>query len=360
MLQSRLHRFVRQTIHTLLIATLFGVGLYAAPAGAQQCWPTATPVGALPSQPPPVFCTIDGAGPGTAEAGDNRWIDDFDHGLSFASFDGAGYEVFDAVGTVHRSIHWRHADHWMVDIAPDAIDERWPDSAGGGAMIRPDQTFSFVDGKLVVEATFAPAIHGYDTLTPGSVGTAWGEIDVTTGSAPMDGRRGAGYGYDFFPGHYTLGCRMQPDTNIICSLMDNTDRGLLDGGRMWEMSFFQHVGTEVFGGNDFVERGSLHQECGPGVPDAQCRMTFRMELTETSVAVYIDDTLYFEQTGIPPLPTELLEGDLHVYAASMLGRHDADTVRFHWDRFAVNPDNTGSGEGGEPGELPGCDPEAEV
>lgn len=349
-LRRRRNHHRRQAIAAVmaLIATLVLAGSNTAAAQNQDCWPTDVPVGALPSMPPPIFCSlVTGAG-STAESGPNTWIDDFDHGLSLADMSGSGYQVFEDLGNAHRTLHWRHADHWMVDIAPDAPDTAFPDGSSGGAMLSPDRTFRFEDGALVIETELAASMPGYQV----GVGSAWGEVDISTGSAPDDtGRPGALYGYDHFPGHWTLGCRYQPDSHVVCSLMDDTERGLPDG-RVWEMSFFQHVGTEVFGGGDWVGGGSVFDECGVDEPDGLCRMNFRLELTETSVEVFVNGERYFAQSGIPSLPSGFMDADLHVYASSMFSRVPGDTVRFHWDRFAVNPE--GPLEPGEPGEPPSC------
>ncbi len=325
-----------------LLTALVTIGLLAtltaaAPAYGRSptdCWAGTVPAGALPGQPPPVFCSLADAADRTRRNRPNGWVDDFDHGLSFATFDGAGYRVYDNIGATHQSVHWRHADHWMVDLAPDPAADPSGQSVGG-ALMRPRSAFRFTeDETFSVEAGFAAGIESYNS---GAIGTAWGEIVVTTRGRPDEtGRHNALYGYDYFPGHYTLGCRFQPDSNVVCSLMDNTRRGLLEGGRVWEMSFFQPVGTTLFGGSDFVGDGDVFAECGPGDPDSVCRSQWRLELTRTSLRVLIDDQLYFEQTGIPPLPDEFVDGRLFVYAGSMAGRHESDVIRFHWDRLAVN------------------------
>lgn len=318
----------------LALATSLTVLPTAAIDAAIDCGPTGTPVGALDTMPPPVFCSITETGPGTSIRKKNSWVDDFDHGLFFADFSGTRYRVFEPVGGVHQAIHWRHADHWMVDIAPDSPDSAFPDSVLGGALMRPKKRFEFKNnGTFVVEAELAAEMPGYQTA---GIGSAWGEIDITTKARPNRPRPGATYGYDYFSGHFTLGCRFQPDTHVICSLFDDSNLGI-DGGRIWEMSFFQHVGTDVFGGGDWVGDGNVWDRCGPTEPDAECRMTFRLELTETSVSVFVDGELYFAQEGIPPLPDELLNGRLFVYASSMVAAHDGDVVRFHWDRLAINP-----------------------
>ena len=329
-----------------LIATIAFAG--AETAAAQDCWPTATPVGALEGMPPPVFCSLTTGSGSTAVTSGNAWVDDFDHGLTLADMSGSGYRVFENLGGAHETMHWRHADHWMVDIAPSAQDTAFPAGSTGGAMLSPDRTFRFDGDKLVIETVLAASMPGYQS----GVGSMWGEVDITTGAVPdPTGRRGALYGYDHFPNHWTLGCRYQPDSHIVCSLMDDTQRGLPDG-RVWEMSFFQHVGTEVFGGGDWVGGGDVFDACEIGEGDGMCRMLFRLELTATSVEVFIDGERYFAQSDIPPLPDEFLNADLHVYASSMFSRIPGDTIRFHWDRFAVNP--AALGDPAPPVEPPSC------
>ncbi len=298
-----------------------------------DCWPTDTPAGSLPGQPPPVLCNIVNAGPDTSVPGNNRWFDAFDHGLSFANFANTGYQLFEAAGGIYKSIHWRHANHWMVDIVPHANDNT-PYSGLGGAIMRPNSSFHFENGKLVVETDVAAGMLAY-------ANKAWPEIVVSMGSAPEGPTQGGStYAYDLFPSSWTLGCRLQTERRPICALKD--DSGNYESGtssyRVWEMSWFQLVGTEVFGGTEFGEQGNYWRLCQTTDPDSQCRDRFRLELTQTSLTMYVNGIKYFEQTGLPPLPDSFVNGDLYVYFASMQAGHDADTIRFHWDRVAINPD----------------------
>ena len=328
----------------------------SAPPELDECWPRNTPAGALPSQPAPVFCSIDNQGPGTSAQQNNSWSDDFNHGLSFADFENTNYQTFEVLGEIHDSIHWRHANHWMVDLAPHAEGQEIG-GTHGGAMLSPDRSFRFKSGKLVIEADVAVAISAYGA-------EAWPEIVVTTGSQPTEFRVGGSlYAYDLFPGHWTLGCRLQTNRFPTAALMDNTQRGTLNGGRVWEMSWFQHVGTEVFGGNQFDGRGHYWRVCGDTDPDSSCRDRFRIELTQTSLTLYVNGVKYFEQKGIPPLPDELVNGDVYVYFASMMSRHPADTIRYHWDSVTVNPANPPSAAPGfipSGEESPNPEPEREL
>lgn len=339
---------MKLTQHSILIVRHLSVVLVAlallapSPAGqpvlaqrvpAAPCWPTDTPAGAIAGQPAPVFCAIVNQGADTSRQGANTWLDEFDHGLSFADFANTPYRIFETLG-VHQTIHWRHANHWMVDIAPDGPDEAATNSAIGGAMLRPDRTFRFQEGMLRVDTEYAAGLPAYDAQ-------AWGEIIITTGDHPVyngnpageEPRRDTLYGYDLFPKHWTLGCRFQADSHTTCSLMKNSTQGANDGGRAWEISFFQIVGETAMGG---VSDGSAYRFCQAGDPDMECRDRFRLELTQTSLTIYANGSKYFEQTGLPPLPEELVNGNLYIYLASIVNLATADTVRFHWDHFAVN------------------------
>ena len=70
----------------------------------------------------------------------------------------------------------------------------------------------------------------------------------------------------------------------------------------------------------------------------ECRDLFRLELTRTSLTLFVNGVKYFEQTGIPPLPDKFFNGELFVYFASVVVSHPAEAIRFHWDDIRVNPD----------------------
>lgn len=310
----------------------------AAPSGEEPVDPVAgpvcalgeTPAGALPDQPGPVFCSIEEDGADTAVSRGNSWVDEFDHGQSFASLVDRSYRVFDDVGFVHDTVHWRHADHWMVDVAtnPPGKPQGW---VRGGAMMRPDRSFRFEDGMLVVEADAAAAVDDYGA-------NAWPELVVTTGAEPTD--VGSLYAYDDFPEDWTLGCRLQGSRYPVCALKSDTGdvEERRPASRPWEMSAHQLVGDAHFGGALYVEGlQRLWRVCAGTDPDIACRDRFRLELESDRVGLYVNGERYFEQTGPSLVPEELLTGDVYVYFASMVVSHPAEVVRFHWDRLAVNP-----------------------
>lgn len=293
------------------------------------CWPSSLPVGAIPGQPLPVFCRINQQGPDTSQEGDNSWLDEFNHELMFADFEDTRYKIFESVGFINQTLHWRHAEHWMVDITTRSagIPSPW---VRGGALLTPDRSFRFKGGKLVVEADVAAGISDY-------VGNAWPELVITTGSEPVD--TGSLYGYDLFPEDWTLGCRLQADRYPVCTLKNDGGSIAEEKGsrQIWEMSAHQEVGLTNHGGSPFEGRDRYWNICQHTDPDMYCRDSFRLELTETSLTLFVNGHKYFEQTGVPALPGSLLNGEVYVYFASMVVSHPAEAIRFHWDRLAVNP-----------------------
>lgn len=298
-----------------------------------ECWPNDIAAGAIAGQPLPVFCSITNSGPGTSMADDNAWYDEFDHGLSFASFDDTNYRIF-VDSDIHEAAFWRHANHWMVDLAPEAEDNSGHDETIGSVMLSPNATFRFEEGRFIVETVYAAGHPDYAQ-------NAWGEIIVSTGDHPVYPDNDAGetprggelYGLDMFPNEWTLGCRLHAHSTTVCALMINNDLSIVRGGRLWEMSYHQLVGDTVFGGHS---NGTNFRFCAEGAPDSECREHFKLELTATTVTIFINGDKYFEQTGVPALPTDFMNGDLHVFLASTTSQHDADTIRYHWDHFAVN------------------------
>jgi hypothetical protein len=293
------------------------------------CWPYSLPVGAIQGQPQPIFCAIESQGPDTAQAGENAWLDTFDHGLMFADFTGTRYRIFETVGFIHRTLHWRHDNHWMVDVAVRSPNTPIP-WGRGGALLSPDQSFRFENGKLVIEAVAAAGVTPYGT-------NAWPEIVISTGAVPVD--TGSLYAYDFFPEDWTLGCRLQATRYPICTLKN--DGGSQADGKgslqIWEMSAHQEVGATNHGGSPFQGRDQSWNLCEGTDPDMYCRDHFRLEITPTTLSLFVNGDLYFKQTDVPPLPDELLNKDIYVYFASMVVSHPAEAIRFHWDALAVNP-----------------------
>jgi hypothetical protein len=291
-----------------------------------------TPVGAIPPAIPE-WCFAATTGPATFVDGPNSRLDEWNHGLSHASL-GDGYKAFDnQLGAATR--HFRHNEHWMMDLQPH------PDQLPmGGGMMRPDRSFKFENGKLIVETDAAAGIVAYG---PGGA-DIWPEVVITNAPAPTGKIPDSLYAYGQFGGFWSFGCRYQPTRVPVCSLYSpnpqHGDPGIFgtDAGRVWEMSEFEHVGATSFGGYPSNGLEKLWRTCVNEDPDTTCRDRFRMELTKTSVTLYVNGSKYFEQTGLKvPFPDELVNGDVYVYMAGWQVRQPAETIRFHWDHLAINP-----------------------
>lgn len=306
--------------------------LHAAPEPCRS-WPSGLPVGALPPATP-AWCGPLAQGDPTFVEGPNAWLDEFDHGLEHAAL-GDGYRVFEREGpSINKALHFRHNDHWMVDVNGVDQDGGAPWNFGG-ALMRPDRAFRFQSGTLVVEVDVAAGIAEYG-------GAAWPEIVVTTAPAPS-GIVDDGYAYGVFKGHWTVGCRLQSSRQPICALYDDTGRGAGSGGRTFEISSFQHEGAQAFGGGPFgTELEQAWRVCRGTDPDTECRDRFRWELSRDTLVLYVNGVKYMEHRGLPQtkqLPDALLTGDVYVYLASWIYKPDAEVMRFHWDRLAINPDS---------------------
>jgi hypothetical protein len=150
----------------------------------------------------------------TAIEGANSWVDDFNVGCpipapagctSMLSFDDGdmGYRVFDRAGASPGTTqHWINQNHWMVDAK---------EGFTGGASIRPDRSFKFENGKLVVEGDFAASMAEYGDDT-------WGEITITNAPEPTGEFADVLYAYGQFGGYWAVGCRLQSSRVPVCAI----------------------------------------------------------------------------------------------------------------------------------------------
>lgn len=287
----------------------------------------------------PAWCMDLFDAPSTFQSSGNSWVDNFDHGLAMAGM-GSGYKTFTQTNNhTFQAAHFRHNDHWMVDLKGESLDAQWGASDVGGVTMRPDRSFRFENGKLVIEAVAAAGVADYGL-------NAWTEIDVTTAPAPTGKVVDNLYGYGIFGGHWTLGIRLQSSREPIVALYDNSGRTFFEGGRQFELSFFQHEGAaEVIGGTPYGEQANAWRVCKGTDPDKECRDHFRWELTRETITLYVNGVKYMEHRGLPPakqLPDALLNGDVYIYFSSWMARPGADAIRYHWDRIAVNPTDVGA------------------
>lgn len=300
-----------------------------------------------------MFCSIAGTPPQTAISSGNSWIDSFDQPLSFTNLS-PSYRQYE-FGSINQSIHWQHADHWMTDINGYDQDGPGPWNNGGVAM-RPDRSFMFeqrtwgpnhwgipavTEPMIVVETDFAAGVIDYG-------GNAWGEIVVTNGSQMTESRPASAgiYAYDHFNSSYTVGCRLHAaGAAYTCAGFNNV---LGTYGRQWEISDFQNEASAGLGqcGSRFVG-ADLQNYCGPvegqrvcvgSNPDTACRDRFRLELSRTRLAIYVNGVLHGEWSlAGKPLAAGFIEQPVFVYFGGTIYKPDWATTRLHWDRAVVNP-----------------------
>src|SRR5258708_7545206 len=203
------------------------------------------PLGAIPAGPP-AWCFPLVAGVSTAHSSANSWIDDFDSGMDHAAFPKT-YRVFEAAkpaSTITLTRHFMHNAHWMVDVAgsgapPDEYEGERRDALigthWGGALMRPDRTFRFADGRLVVEFDMAAGMLAYHD--------GWPEIVVTTAAAPTGSEVDPIHAIGIFGGAPSVGLRLYTDRTALSSAYDAT-------GRIFELSSERNEGASVsFGGS---------------------------------------------------------------------------------------------------------------
>src|SRR5256714_1748366 len=155
-----------------------------APQRNADCSPNVVPTGQ--ANPPgsesepmaPIWCfTLVPQGPPTRITGANDWVDTFQGVTQMGQFNDGDldYRVFDSVqnGGSARTQHFTNNNHWMDDNAGGFL---------GGTMLRPNRSFRFENGKLIVEADVAAGISGY--MDSGGGGIAWPEIANPPADSP--------------------------------------------------------------------------------------------------------------------------------------------------------------------------------
>ena len=308
------------------------------------------------------------AGPATAIKGPNSWVDtwDNDHPAIQTLNDGDyDYRVFPRLLSDQSRFKWGafiNSDHWMVDLVDVS-----PFRLSGGILISPDQTFQFVNGKIVVEADAAAGAPGMGSADH------YYEIDITPALAPTNEPNGgvvdALYGYGQFGGVGAIGCRFEG--GFICTMYDDSNR-VTGGqcpqghickdnggrpGRVWET---QGVGTartapSVRGGfgqealllDGPGRLGDVWRHCGDNIHDLHCRDRFRIELTKTNLKIYVNGRLGYEIDGLYAVnpetgadnrvPDSWFQSGVRMYMTSWINGGQHTPLRWHWNNVAVNP-----------------------
>lgn len=315
------------------------------------------------------------AGAATAVRTANSWVDSWDNGgpsvqtLNDGDYD---YRVFERLarnpGDPRGNTKFKcfiNTDHWMCDGVDTSTDR-----LSGGILVSPDQTFSAINGALVVEADAAqgaPGMGGADHYY---------ELDVTNGTAPTEYTVDGLYGYGQFGFIGAVGCRLE-NPAIVCAMYDDSGRAT-DGrctgttnnpsvvrqctngtggfsGRVWET---QGVGTALTGANvqggyqDWVIPGGgglrvrdVMRTCPNNVHDFHCRDRFRMELTRTSLHLYANGYPVLLIDGLTARNSEGQDARIpqafldqgRFYMTSWINSGQHTPLRWHWNQVAVNP-----------------------
>jgi hypothetical protein len=90
--------------------------------------------------------------------------------------------------------------------------------------------------------------------------------------------------------------------------------------------------------------------------DMFCKDRIRMELTKSSLTLYVNGHLYFEDGDWPAerqLPDSMVNGgQVYTYFSDWRARPTAQVYRFHWGHLAVNPHDPATGEITDPSASP--------
>ena len=336
------------------------------PAGQANPSAEAEPMGEI-------WCFNTVAGP-TTRVVDSRggWIDDFATHVQMQRLNNGdlGYQVLNAFNGPAGAIRggtFINNNHWMIDLVDNSIYR-----LDGGVMLSPNKAFTFENGKLVIEADAAAGEDG-----AGGADVFY-EIDITPAATSTGTVVDSLYGYGQFGGVGAIGCRFERNSaggNQVCSMYDNSTRTaggidvtcaihpcVTDGrsGRVWET---QGVGTawtapSVEGGyagypipGTSLNSNDVFRICNTNQMDMFCRDRFRMELTKTSLTIFVNSYQWFKIDGLYAsnpgtqcsgcdnrIPDSWFgPGGVHVYFTSWINSGQHYPVRYHWGRLAVNP-----------------------
>jgi hypothetical protein len=279
--------------------------------------------------------------PSTFQSGPNDWVDDFATNVQMGQLNDGdmGYRIFPRFhndGSANQTQHFVNNNHWMTD------------SAGGttnGATLRPNRSFTFEHGKLVVEADVASGITDYGN------GTVWPEITISMAPNPTPRIVDSLYAYGAFGGFWTVGCRLHTGGASICA-MESAANNIANNqkscnaeapSRVMEISDFEICGTTHSGGNRFGDNGTYWRQCQHNQIEAYCFDRFRLELTKSSLTLFVNGHQYFQDAGWDPihqLPDSMVNGgQVYAYFSDWRSNPKAPAYRFFWERLAVNPHN---------------------
>jgi hypothetical protein len=318
-----------------------------APAGQQS------PTTIEPSLP--IWCyTQPIAGPSTRVSGVNDWVDDWTNdGPAIQTLNNGQYDYrrFDFNSDNRIQIgQFVNVNHWMPDIADTS-----PYALSGGSMLSPNRSFHAENGRFVVELDGAAGSDGMGGAD------AFYEIDFSP-SRPTDITVDNLYGYGQFGGQGAFGLRLERQSDgghVVAAMYDNSTNGAdcCPRGRIWET---QGAGTALTGAN--VQGGypqwpipgtNLHvsdvwRQCADNELDLHCRDRFRVEVTKTTIDLYVNGYQVFFIHGLTANNPEGRDAripdayfsNFYSYATSWINSGQHHATRWHWDGFYVNRHNT--------------------
>ena len=343
---------------TLALAVLLSLSTVLVPFAAAQggipvpnpgCTPDILPIGQAdpPMEPEPlrpVWCFNLTAPPTTRISGANDWIDEFDTQgeMQHLNSGESGYLIYNRFhndSQQPRSQHFIQFNHWMVDTGGGTND---------GTALRPDRSFHFENGKLIVEADVATGLTDY-----GGGAEIWPEITITQAAAPTTDIVDSLYTYGAFGGNWTFGCRLHPPGDTICSLESSLHNvqgnpancNAAAPSRVFEISAPGRCGTVAHsGGGRFNDNVTFWRRCPTNTMDVHCRDRFRLELAKDGMTLYVNGHLYFQDLGwdaAHQIPQSAVDGSWYVYFSEFRGgfAQTGSFYRVHWDRLAINPHN---------------------
>lgn len=236
-----------------------------------------------------------------------------------------GAEVSDVfvVGDVGAALAATKDGGFVVEIAPRPNDagpvSLPPDGASGGVLVRSNMATSFADGSFQVDAGVFLGHDDYQNSAR-DPGVSF-ELVVTT--APEPDLDGTGlFADERFEGAPVIGCRLDLETVSTCSLIDS------GGTEVWQTNFFSPLGGEQpFGG---FETDSLRfTRCTATGQFAECVDSVAMQIAPGSIRLLLNGEVFFEQVGLPPLPSDLLDAEVYSYWAVLTNRSELELLRFH-------------------------------
>ena len=316
------------------------------PIDDPNCTPNVNPVGqanpTMQVEPlAPIWCFNLNQEPTTRVTGANDWVDNFRTNIQMGRLNDGDmdYRIFDNYhhdSGAHHTQHFINNFHWMTDTAG---------STDNGDGLRPNRSFAFENGKLVVEADIAAGEADYGNVV-------WPEMTVSMAPQPTGDIVDSLYAYGAFGGYWTVGCRLTPGGVTTCAVQsdshdittrDENPSNCFAGApsRVMEISDFQHCGTTYQGGSRSGDNAEFWRRCDANQMDMYCKDRIRMELTQSSLTLYVNGHLYFQDADWPAdrqLPDSMVNGgQVYAYFSDWRARPTAPAYRFHWGRLAVNP-----------------------